>query len=94
VADKGQAKRWFKYKVKFASLPNIILDQALVPEILQLEPDPDALVAAAKALLDGSEAADAQVAGFATIRRLMEAGTPEDPRVDPAERVLNYWPSK
>jgi lipid-A-disaccharide synthase len=51
-------------------------------------------VAAAKALLDGSEAADAQVAGFATIRRLMEAGTPEDPRVDPAERVLNYWPSK
>lgn len=94
VADKGQAKRWFKYKVKFASLPNIILGQALVPEILQLEPDPDALVAAAKALLDGSEAADAQVAGFATIRRLMEAGTPEDPRVDPAERVLNYWPSK
>ncbi|MBN9333250.1 lipid-A-disaccharide synthase [Devosia sp.] len=94
VADKGQAKRWFKYKVKFASLPNIILGQALVPEILQLEPDPDALVAAAKALLDGSEAADAQVAGFATISRLMEAGTPEDPRVDPAERVLNYWPSK
>lgn len=94
VADKGQAKRWFKYKVKFASLPNIILDQALVPEILQLEPDPDALVAAAKALLDGSDVAEAQVAGFATMRRLMEAGTSEDPRIDPAERVLNYWLSK
>lgn len=94
VADKGQAKRWLKYKVKFASLPNIILDQALVPEILQLEPDPKALAAAALALLDGSETARTQLAGFAKIRALMEDGTSEDPRIDPAERVLAHWSPK
>lgn len=92
VADKGQAKRWLRYKVKFASLPNIILDQALVPEILQLEPDPDALASVALALLDGSDVAQRQLAGFAKIRALMEEGTVEDPRIDPAERILAYKP--
>jgi lipid-A-disaccharide synthase len=80
--------------VKFASLPNIILDQALVPEILQLEPDPDALAAAGLTLLDRSDTARAQLAGFAKIRGLMEAGTAEDPRIDPAERVLAHWSPK
>lgn len=92
VADKGQAKRWLRYKVKFASLPNIILDQALVPEILQLEPDPDALASVALALLDGSDVAQRQLAGFAKIRALMEEGAVEDPRIDPAERILAYKP--
>lgn len=92
VADKGQAKRWVHYKVKYASLPNAILDRTLVPEILQLEPDAEALVAEATRLLDERAAAAEQVAGFAEIRQLMEAGTAEAPRVDPAERVLRYLP--
>lgn len=91
VADKGQAKRWLKYKVKYASLPNAILDRALVPEVLQLEPDPDALVAAVTRLLDDAGATAEQTAGFAEIRTLMEQGAPGEPRVDPAERVLRYW---
>jgi lipid-A-disaccharide synthase len=91
VADKGQAKRWFQYKVKFASLPNAILDSALVPEVLQLEPDPAALVAAIRELLDVPDSATAQVEGFRQIRRLMEEGTADDPKVDPADRVLAYW---
>lgn len=94
VADKGQAKRWFRYAVKFASLPNAILDRALVPEILQLAPDAAALTSAVLTLLDEQGAAERQVAGFAEIRSLMERGTAEDPRVDPAERVLRYWTPK
>ncbi|KKB78052.1 hypothetical protein VW35_13165 [Devosia soli] len=91
LADKGQAKRWFKYQVKYASLPNAILDRPLVPEILQIEPDPAALSGAIRELLDSPAKAEAQVQGFAEIRCLMENGTLEDPKVDPAERVLNYW---
>lgn len=91
VADKGQAKRWFKYKVKFAALPNAILDEPLVPEILQLEPDAEALYQAALALLDDPDAAATQLAGFSRIRKLMEEGASGEPRVDPAERVLRRW---
>ncbi len=90
VADKGQAKRWVQYKVKFASLPNALLDRTLVPEVLQLAPEPEALVAEVRCLLDDKTVADAQVAGFAEIRRLMQNGAPEAPRVDPAERILRY----
>jgi lipid-A-disaccharide synthase len=90
VADKGQAKRWVQYKVKFASLPNAILDRALVPEVLQVEADAAALVAELHRLLDDPAVADTQVAGFRDIRALMEKGAPGAPRVDPAERVLKY----
>ena len=91
VADKGQAKRWFKYQVKFASLPNAILDQALVPEILQVVADAAPLVATVRLLLDSTDASERQLEGFGRVRSLMEQGTPEDPRTDPAERVLQYW---
>ena len=91
VADKGQAKRWVQYKVKYASLPNAILDRPLVPEVLQLEPDPEALVAAVVHLLNDPGAMVEQTAGFSEIRALMEQGAPGEPRVDPAERVLRYW---
>ena len=90
VADKGQAKRWVQYKVKFASLPNAILDRTLVPEVLQVEPQPDALVAEVRCLLDDRAVADTQVAGFGEMRQLMEQGTPAAPRVDPADRVMRY----
>lgn len=90
VADKGQARLWLRYKVKYASLPNILLDKPLVPEILQLEPDADVLVSAVRSHLDHNEGL-AQFEGFRTIRKLMEDGTDDDPRVDPAERVLHHW---
>ena len=90
VADKGQAKRWVQYKVKFASLPNAVLDRGLVPEVLQVEPQPEALVAEVRCLLDDRAVADAQLAGFGEIRVLMERGTPAAPLVDPADRVMRY----
>jgi len=94
VADKGQAKRWVQYKVKYASLPNAILDRGLVPEVLQLELDPAALVAEVKSLLDAPDVVSAQLAGFSRIRDLMENGAEGEPRVDPAERILRYYPNK
>lgn len=90
VADKGQAKRWLKYEVKYASLPNAILDASLVPEILQLEPDVDAVLAGVTKLLDDPKASAAQLDGFGRIRALMEQGAPGDGRADPAERVLRH----
>ena len=72
-------------------MPNAILDQALVPEILQVVADAAPLVAAVRLLLDSTEASERQLEGFGRVRRLMEQGTTEDPRTDPAERVLQYW---
>lgn len=90
LADKGQAKQWVKYRVKFASLPNVLLDRPLVPEILQVEPNPKLLVEAATTLLDEDAARAAQLAGFAEIRHLMQEGEPGTPRLDAAERILSY----
>lgn len=89
VADAGQAKRWQRYAVRYAALPNIVLDRALVPEVLGVGPQPDAVGNALDGLLSGT-AADTQRAGFVEIRRLMQEGAPEAPPVDPAERVLSY----
>ncbi len=90
VADKGQAKRWFKYQVKYASLPNAILDAPLVPEVLQMVPDAAALGNETQALLDDSAALSAQLDGFRRIRGLMEDGASGEPRVDGAERILAH----
>jgi len=90
VADKGQARRWVKYKVRFASLPNAILGRELVPEMLSLAPEPERLQAGLRALLDDASASAAQLDGFRDIRALMEKGAPEAPLCDPAERVLSY----
>ena len=88
VGDAGQAKRFAKYKVKFVSLPNIILDREVIPELLFTTPKPDQLIGAVQRLLDDPAAAEVQLAAFAEIRALMERGAPEAPLQDPAERVL------
>jgi lipid-A-disaccharide synthase len=90
IADRGQAKRWQKYEVRFAALPNAILGRGVVPEVLFTEPDPEQIVAPLTALLDDPQAALAQLSGFAEIRALMEKGASEAPLVDVADRVLSY----
>ncbi|HEV7275402.1 MAG TPA: lipid-A-disaccharide synthase [Devosiaceae bacterium] len=90
VADEGQAKRWVKYKVKFAALPNAILDRPLVPEILGTSLSVEELAPPLAGLLDEPEAAARQLDGFRSIRQLMEAGAPEAPIEDPAARVLHW----
>lgn len=88
VADKGQAKLWANYAAKFASLPNILLNRALVPEMLGLDAQPGPLGEALDALL-GPGGMDTQLGGFREIRRVMEEGVPDAPPDDPATRVLS-----
>jgi lipid-A-disaccharide synthase len=88
VADAGQAKRFARYKVKFAALPNIVLDREVVPELLFTTPDAAKLAAATLILLDDRDVAGAQLAAFRELRALMEQGAPGAPRADPAETVL------
>jgi lipid-A-disaccharide synthase len=83
VGDKGQARRWLKYRTKWASLPNAILDRRVVPEVL---PELSLIESELNRLLAGDTAP--QLLGFAEMRALMETGTAESPRADPAERVL------
>jgi lipid-A-disaccharide synthase len=86
VAERSQARRWLKYRTKWASLPNAILDRSVVPEILDVEPRPERIASELMRLLDGD--GSGQLESFAQLRSLMEKGTPEAPRIDPVERVL------
>jgi len=91
IGDRGQVKRVLDYKIRHVSLPNLILDRALIPEELYAAPPmPDALTAEVRALLDDPAKTAAQLAGFQEIRVKMESGLPGAPRVDPAERVLAH----
>jgi lipid-A-disaccharide synthase len=86
VADKGQARRWQRYGVRYAALPNILLDRQLVPEILGTEPQPSRVRDALDSLLSGG--ASDQLIGFGEVRRLIRDGAPGGPPVDAAARVL------
>lgn len=88
IGDLGQIKRFLKYEVKFAALPNIVLDRAIVPELLLHEADAARLEETVRRVLDGEGVADAQLAAFAELRALMEKGAPEAPLTDPVERVF------
>jgi lipid-A-disaccharide synthase len=87
IGDRGQKNLFLKYRPKFVALPNALLDEMLVPELLALEPDADAAAANLESVLT-PEGTAKQMAGFARIRELMRAGLPGAPVVDPAERVL------
>lgn len=89
AADAGQVNLYLRYRPKFASLPNALLDRTLVPEILGVGVDAKRVSEALSPLLDG-DAANGQIAGFAEIRRLMQEGVPGAPAVDPALRVLAH----
>jgi len=94
VADRAQWNRARKYKIRFASLPNILLGDELVPEFLGAERRSTEVVAELEALLADPAEIERQRAGFARIRAGMEKGAPEAPRVDPAERVLTHLPQR
>lgn len=94
VGDRGQAKRWLKYKPRFVGLPNILYGSELVPEILSLAPEPERVLDVVERLLDEPGAAEAQRAGLARIRAGMEKGAPEAPLQDAASRVLAHLPQR
>jgi lipid-A-disaccharide synthase len=91
LADAGQMNLFLKYRPKFVSLPNALLDRPLVPELLHVVPDAVGASEALEGVLTPKLAA-AQLAGFAEIRRLLQEGLPEAPLADPALRVLAQVP--
>lgn len=73
--------------VDSVALPNLVLGEALVPELLQERATPRALADALEPLLRGGAAREAQLAGSARLRaRLLAAGA--SPSGLAAERVL------
>jgi lipid-A-disaccharide synthase len=59
----------------------------IVPELPQAAPEPHAVATALASLLDDPAAIPAQIEGFRAMRRLMEEGADDAPRLDPARRV-------
>jgi lipid-A-disaccharide synthase len=83
VADRGQYSRWVSVGSPQVALPNILLRQRLVPELMSRTAPTDDVIRELDLLLDQTGAADAQAFGFRIIREMMEKNI-----ADPAERVL------
>lgn len=91
VADRGQLRAAEKYRVRFVALPNILLETEIVPEITGPQRRSSDVIAAIRALLDDPDKRRVQREGFARIRALMAAGTPDAPRADAAQIVNDYF---
>jgi lipid-A-disaccharide synthase len=89
VGDRGQMKRWYKYKPRFIGLPNILYGNDLVPEFVGPAPQPGPVIDAIESLLEDPAAVERQRAGFRRVRSGMEQG-----RVDPLARILAHLPQR
>lgn len=89
VGDRGQMKRWYKYKPRFIGLPNILYGNDLVPEFVGPAPQPGPVIDAIEDLLEDPAAVERQRAGFRRVRSGMEQG-----RVDPLTRILAHLPQR
>jgi lipid-A-disaccharide synthase len=71
VAYRMGALSWFlmsrMLKTEYVALPNVLADKALVPELLQGEATPAAMVSALQPLLQADAAADRQLQAFDAI---------------------------
>ncbi len=94
VGDRGQMKRWRKYKPRFIGLPNILHGSELVAEFVGEAPQPEPLVDEIERLLADPGEIERQRAGFARVRAGMEHGAPEAPLVDAVDRVLANLPQR
>jgi lipid-A-disaccharide synthase len=88
VGDRGQMKRWNKYKPRFIGLPNILHGNDLVPEFVAGAPQPEPFIDEIERLLEDGAEVERQRAGFARVRAGMEKGAPEAPLVDAVDRVI------
>lgn len=91
LLDGPQAKEFERIGRPAISLPNIVLHRSVVPELVQSAPDATTLTNAVRALLDNKKARQDQIEAFGELADLMEQGTPEASRQDPADRVLAHW---
>lgn len=91
VPDSHQAKLLRGAGLPPLALPSIVAGERVVPELVFVDGvDPEAAIAMMTELLEFPRARRAQVAAFGKIRAQMQVGRTENPRVDPAERVLAY----
>jgi len=91
VMDRFQARKYAEFGRPAVSLPNIILGDRSVPELVLDKPDAPAVIAEVQDLLDNGQKRRLQVEAFARLQRLMQEGAPEAPREDPADRVLAHF---
>jgi lipid-A-disaccharide synthase len=92
VLDTPQAPEFERLGRPQVGLPNILLARKVTEELITTRPDPQSLKAAALRLLDNKKARQDQIEAFGELADLMEQGTPDAPRQDPADRVLAHWP--
>ena len=76
-------------RVRYASLPNLILDKPLLPEFIQEDCTPQLLAAAVEELLLDEDARRAQIEGGAEVARQLGRGGPP-PSEQAAKVVLEY----
>lgn len=90
VMDAAQRRAYKRLSIEHISLPNIILNQPLVPELLFEKPDPVRLASSMRDLLEDAPSCSRQLAGFAEMIEFMRNGTQDHPRKDPADRVMDH----
>ena len=91
VMDGHQARVFDQIGRPMVSLPNIILGRPQVTELVQSAPDAAAIVSNLRLLLDSKKARQDQIAAFGELADLMDRGTEDFARQDPADRILAHW---
>ena len=90
VMDVAQTRMHRRLGIKRISLPNIILERDLLPELLLEHPDDNSVFAQMDNLLAQPGEMAKQVEGFALMTAKMREGTKGHPRQDPGTRVLSH----
>ncbi len=89
--DGHQARIYEKLGRPQVSLPNIILRQPLVPEIVAAPLLATRVQPAIMDLLSNKKARQDQISAFGELASVMQAGMPPHGRQDPAEQILSVW---
>ncbi|MCF6327795.1 MAG: lipid-A-disaccharide synthase [Devosiaceae bacterium] len=90
VMDTAQNTVNKSLQVKRFSLPNLILEQDLVPELLMERPQTDLLTKEVKNLLENPQNLREQFDGFSQVLEKMQSGTHQFPRQNPVEVILSH----
>ncbi|MHA6299116.1 lipid-A-disaccharide synthase [Devosia sp. CAU 1758] len=89
--DGHQARIYERLGRPQVSLPNIILGQSLVPEIVAAPLLPTGVQPPIMDLLTDKKARHDQMSAFGELMNVMQAGMPPHGRQDPTEQVLSIW---
>ncbi|MEO5807198.1 lipid-A-disaccharide synthase [Devosia sp.] len=91
VMDGPQARTFDKLGRPQVGLANIISGRQVVPEFVTATPDVAAVTAEAKSLVQNKQARQDQITAFGELVKVMQTGTADAPRQNPADRVLSHW---